>query len=144
MCGIAGIVGRTAVRAEAARRMNRLQVHRGPDDEGIWTSRNRRVVLGHTRLSIIDPTPSGHQPMTDGASAVTITFDGEIYNYLEIAERLRAEGVRQLLDGENLVVRTDDLAARTSRYWSLRPDETERDKSDVKAMEKQATLEPAA
>ena len=73
MCGIAGIVGRTAVRAEAVRRMNRLQVHRGPDDEGIWTSRDRRVVLGHTRLSIIDPTPSGHQPMTDGASA--ITFD---------------------------------------------------------------------
>ena len=94
MCGIAGIVGRTTVRPEAVRHMNRLLTHRGPDDEGIWVSPDQRVVLGHTRLAVIDPSPRGHQPMTDASGTVAITFNGEIYNYLEIGERLRAEGVR--------------------------------------------------
>lgn len=94
MCGIAGIVGRAPVRAGAVRHMNRLQAHRGPDDEGIWVSPDQRAVLGHTRLAVLDPSPRGHQPMIDASGAVAITFNSEIYNYLEIAERLRAEGVR--------------------------------------------------
>jgi asparagine synthase (glutamine-hydrolysing) len=99
MCGIAGIVGRAAVRPEAVRHMNRLQKHRGPDDEGIWVSPDQRVVLGHTRLAVLDPSPRGHQPMTDASGRVTITFNGEIYNYLEIAGQLRAEGVH--FEGES-------------------------------------------
>ena len=94
MCGIAGIVGRTAVRPEAVRYMNHLLEHRGPDDKGIWISPDQHVVLGHTRLAVLDPSSHGHQPMTDASNTVAITFNGEIYNYIEIAERLRAEGVR--------------------------------------------------
>ncbi len=92
MCGIAGIIGNRAVNPAAVEHMNKLQEHRGPDDEGLWRSTDGKVVLGHRRLSIIDTSPAGHQPMASGPQV--ITFNGEIYNYLEIAEKLKAKGVQ--------------------------------------------------
>jgi asparagine synthase (glutamine-hydrolysing) len=92
MCGIAGLVGARPVHRATVAAMTDLLAHRGPDDSGLWTSSDGRCVLGHRRLSIIDPTPAGHQPMMRGAQV--ITFNGEIYNYLELAERLKQEGVR--------------------------------------------------
>jgi asparagine synthase (glutamine-hydrolysing) len=94
MCGIAGIVGRRLVNAGAVQAMTDLLAHRGPDDAGLWSSANGRVVLGHRRLAIIDPTPAGHQPMASADGNRVVTYNGEIYNYLELAGRLKAEGHR--------------------------------------------------
>ena len=91
MCGIAGIVGKRPINPLAIEEMNRVQAHRGPDDSGVWTSLNKNIALGHRRLSIIDITNAGHQPMADGAQV--ITYNGEIYNYLEIAHKLKELGV---------------------------------------------------
>ena len=87
MCGICGAIN---VRGEPipdlARRletMNDLIAHRGPDDVGVWAHERGHVGFGHRRLSIIDPTPAGHQPMGDDAGR-WITYNGEVYNYPEL------------------------------------------------------------
>ncbi len=65
--------------------------HRGPDDNGIWTEHN--VALGQTRLSIVDLKPTGHQPMISNNGRYVLVFNGEIYNYKELAQQLQKEGV---------------------------------------------------
>lgn len=95
MCGIAGLVyegGQDQVSASAVRRMIALQRHRGPDGEGFYDAPG--ASLGHCRLAIIDLTDTGHQPMSDAEGRFWITFNGEIYNYLELAEELRSLGYR--------------------------------------------------
>src|SRR5215472_229708 len=95
MCGIAGIFEfDPAARADAdlLRRMTELIAHRGPDDWGHVVHGN--VALGHRRLSIIDLSPGGHQPMSSEDGSVWITYNGECYNYPELAARLRALGHR--------------------------------------------------
>jgi asparagine synthase (glutamine-hydrolysing) len=92
MCGIAGIIGSRAINSAAVEHMNSLQKHRGPDDHGMWESADKKIVLGHRRLAIIDTSAGGHQPMVSGAQV--ITFNGEIYNYLEVGAKLKAEGVQ--------------------------------------------------
>jgi asparagine synthase (glutamine-hydrolysing) len=62
--------------------------HRGPDDRGVWINRQKTLGLAHRRLSILDLTMSGHQPMSDEEGRVWVTFNGEIYNFLEIREKL--------------------------------------------------------
>jgi asparagine synthase (glutamine-hydrolysing) len=92
MCGIAGIVHRDQGRGvdlEVLGRMTDALSHRGPDDRGLWAEPG--VGLGHRRLSIIDLV-SGHQPMATAAGQLWITYNGELYNYLELREELRAEG----------------------------------------------------
>src|SRR5438128_2582329 len=95
MCGIAGIVY-DGVRSEAAmaavRRMIALQRHRGPDGGGFYDGVG--VSLAHCPLAIIDLSDSGKQPMSDSEGRYWITFNGEIYNYLELAEELRSLGHR--------------------------------------------------
>ncbi len=93
MCGIAGIFeyGRGArVDQGLLARMTQLIAHRGPDDSGHWVDGN--VALGHRRLSIIDVSPTGHQPMGSEDGSVWITYNGECYNYAELAVGLRARG----------------------------------------------------
>jgi asparagine synthase (glutamine-hydrolysing) len=94
MCGIAGIfVGEPArldARTVAARMQIRL-THRGPDDHGLFVSNERRCALAHTRLSILDLSSAGHQPMSSADGRYSILFNGEIYNYLSLREEL---GVR--------------------------------------------------
>ena len=92
MCGIAGIVGNRRVNARAVEAMMELMVHRGPDDADLWANEDGNVVLGHRRLAIIDPTPAGHQPMASTEGNTVLTYNGEIYNYVELAQRLKAEG----------------------------------------------------
>jgi len=92
MCGIAGVIHfRQAVGGEHVQAMCDAQKHRGPDDSGIWVEDN--VALGHRRLAIIDLS-SGHQPMVDDSGNFVIVFNGEIYNFLEIAEDLKKLGVQ--------------------------------------------------
>ena len=73
--------------------MNALMRHRGPDGEGVWQSADGQVVLGHRRLAVIDPTPTGAQPMVSPDGDLVLTFNGEIYNYLELGGDLKAAGL---------------------------------------------------
>ena len=66
--------------------------HRGPDDSGLWVSAQNECVLGHTRLSIIDLSNAGHQPMIDRLTGNAITFNGEIYNFLELRKACEKAG----------------------------------------------------
>jgi asparagine synthase (glutamine-hydrolysing) len=68
--------------------------HRGPEGEGHWTDANGRVALGHRRLAVIDLTETARQPMHYGDGRYIITFNGEIYNYVELKEVLRSKGYR--------------------------------------------------
>src|SRR5271168_3953285 len=97
MCGIAGIMGRLDDRNLAAlKRMNKAMVHRGPDASGTWVSapdsRGWGALLAHRRLSILDLSPAGAQPMVDPVTEHVIVFNGEIYNFRELRRRLAAEG----------------------------------------------------
>jgi asparagine synthase (glutamine-hydrolysing) len=94
MCGIAGYVNRDGAPASAtiARRMGDFIRHRGPDDEGVLADRN--VALAHRRLSILDLTAAGHQPMASADGNCVIVFNGEIYNHLELRAELETQGVR--------------------------------------------------
>lgn len=93
MCGIAGIRrldGRAADQG-VVEEMCRAIAHRGPDDHGIYL--DGEVGLGHRRLSVIDLTPSGHQPMSLPCDTLWITYNGELYNYRELRHELEARGV---------------------------------------------------
>ena len=92
MCGICGLMGGTTTRLQKEkliRKMNAAQHHRGPDDDGIFAE--GPVALGHVRLSILDLSPSGHQPMLFG-ERYAFVFNGEIYNYIELREELKKNG----------------------------------------------------
>lgn len=93
MCGIAGILkfDGVAVDRDDLRRMTDAIAHRGPDSEGQWIRDN--VGLGHRRLSIIDLSASANQPMVSEDGRMVIVFNGEIYNYRELAEKLRSGGL---------------------------------------------------
>ncbi|WP_161992892.1 asparagine synthase (glutamine-hydrolyzing) [Aureimonas leprariae] len=95
MCGISGIAWLDASRPagiEEVRRMNAAIRHRGPDGGGIFSC--GPVVLGHRRLSILDLSDEGQQPMVFEEDGLALTFNGEIYNYIELREELRGRGVR--------------------------------------------------
>jgi asparagine synthase (glutamine-hydrolysing) len=102
MCGIAGIVGRPDSKGALARRaveaMNQAQAHRGPNDHGLWEADDPTagppVVLGHRRLSILDLSADGHQPMVDADTGCVLVFNGEIYNFEALRRELSAQGVR--------------------------------------------------
>jgi asparagine synthase (glutamine-hydrolysing) len=87
MCSIAGIFGRGE--QEVVVRMNEAQRHRGPDDQGVVQCGN--VVLGNTRLAIIDTSAAGHQPMHDPETGNWITYNGETYNFKELRRELGGE-----------------------------------------------------
>jgi asparagine synthase (glutamine-hydrolysing) len=90
MCGIAGFSGTFDV--ALLERMNRTIAHRGPDDSGVWHDATKAVGLAHRRLSIIDLSALGHQPMWDVDRTAAIVFNGEIYNYRELRAELVASG----------------------------------------------------
>jgi asparagine synthase (glutamine-hydrolysing) len=95
MCGIAGIFSfRTTVSELDIIAMTDEIKHRGPDGDGVWISDESQIGLGHRRLAIIDLSPLGAQPMHYGEDRFTITFNGEIYNYLELKEQLQQKGYK--------------------------------------------------
>ena len=101
MCGIvgsfrpAGVTGSGADRGDVVTRMRDRMQHRGPDGAGLWSSPDRRAVLGHRRLSIIDLSDAASQPMLNAAGTVALTYNGEIYNHQDIRKELQALGKYQ-------------------------------------------------
>lgn len=91
MCGIAGLCNWGEGWKRNIGRMNEKMYHRGPDASGVWRSEDGTVVLGHRRLSIVDLTPSGAQPMESHNGRYVIAYNGEIYNYRFIRSKLLEE-----------------------------------------------------
>lgn len=104
MCGIVGIVSFKQQPIEELRlqQMMHLIKHRGPDDEGVFVKDN--VGLGHVRLSILDLSMAGHQPMQDESGRYTIVLNGEIYNYIELRDQLEDMGLKFVSNSDTEVL----------------------------------------
>lgn len=120
MCGIAGIVTRDGSTPDQGvlRRMSERIAHRGPDGEGIWTSVG--VGLTHRRLAIIDLSPSGAQPMSDGSGRYSIVFNGEIYNYRDLRRELESSGAHFRSSSDTEVILEAYRAWGTGAFDRLR------------------------
>ncbi|MBK5204243.1 MAG: asparagine synthase (glutamine-hydrolyzing) [Polaromonas sp.] len=97
MCGFVGFLGGPAAQGELGdettlQHMASTIVNRGPDDAGYWSDVDQRVGFGHRRLSIVDLSPAGHQPMVSGGGRYVIAFNGEIYNHLDCRAALAMTG----------------------------------------------------
>jgi asparagine synthase (glutamine-hydrolysing) len=123
MCGIAGIIGRVGKpNRDALRRMNHAMAHRGPDGEGYWEAspddRGWGVMLAHRRLSILDLSPAGAQPMVDSVTGHVVVLNGEIYNYVEMRDQLAAKGQSFLSTGDTAVMlRALSIHGRQAIRW---------------------------
>src|SRR5215211_4122041 len=91
MCSTSGVFSTRQISADAVVRMDEAQRHRGPDDQGVADL--GQVVLGNTRLAIIDTSAAGHQPMHDPMSGNWITYNGETYNFKELRREIGGEWV---------------------------------------------------
>lgn len=92
MCGINGLIGYRGDMRSAVWKMNERMLHRGPDDEGIYISDDGKVALGHRRLSIVDLSKNGAQPMVSHSGKSVIVYNGEIYNADKVKEKLIKDG----------------------------------------------------
>lgn len=92
MCGIIGLLGTGAAHSESFDAWRDRLHHRGPDDAGTWVSSCGRAMLGHRRLSILDLSAAGHQPMVSACGRYVIVFNGEVYNFVELRSELEASG----------------------------------------------------
>lgn len=106
MCGIAGIYkfNHALVNTNELKQMTDAIIHRGPDGEGHWINSNRNIGFGHRRLSIIDLSEKGKQPMHYANGRYTITFNGEIYNYIELKKELISKGYQFVSDSDTEVL----------------------------------------
>ncbi|MDB4957936.1 MAG: Asparagine synthetase [Myxococcales bacterium] len=114
MCGIVGIYNYAATGRDdisVLTRMRDTMVHRGPDDGGVYRSEDRTVLLGHRRLSILDLSSAGHQPMSNADGTIWLTFNGEIYNHARERTRLLERGhhFRSRTDTETIIYLYQEL-----------------------------------
>ena len=99
MCGISGFfdtvsTGSQQEMEKLVSSMGRTLLHRGPDDQGVWVDKDNGIALCHQRLSIVDLSSAGHQPMASHDKRFQIVYNGEIFNANEIREELEQEGCR--------------------------------------------------
>ena len=92
MCGISGYITTEIKDTTQIQLMCDVISHRGPDDQGYWIDDHKRITLGHRRLSIIDLSPEGHQPMTSTTGQFVIVFNGEIYNFKDLKQQVIQDG----------------------------------------------------
>ena len=92
MCGIAGILGDRPGLEQDARRMASTLAHRGPDGSGVWVDRDASVALAHRRLSILDLSEAGSQPMISASGRYILVYNGEIYSFTKLRDELRSRG----------------------------------------------------
>jgi asparagine synthase (glutamine-hydrolysing) len=117
MCGIAGVFGGPAVDMRSLERMTRSLAHRGPDHEDIWIDEEARIGFGHRRLAIVDLSPAGEQPMLSPSGRFVITFNGELYNHLDLRRELADAGHEVAWRGHSDV---ETLLAGFD-FWGVRP-----------------------
>src|SRR5438094_723730 len=117
MCGLAGIVAKDLDRAMVQRMGDSLR-HRGPDDEGLWCDLEVGVGLAHRRLSIIDLSAAGHQPMESADGRFVLIYNGEIYNHAALRSELEAAGGGPGGNGWHGHSDTETLLA-TIAHWGL-------------------------
>lgn len=103
MCGITGVLAQenNPALAQVVRAMTASLIRRGPDDEGVWADVGVGIGLGHRRLSVVELSPAGHQPMTSARGRFVLTFNGEIYNHLALRSELRALGAESAWKGHS-------------------------------------------
>ena len=121
MCGICGSLsfnGRLETSPEALVAMRDTLTHRGPDDQGAWYSADGRVTLGHRRLSIVDLSAAGHQPMSNENGDVWIVYNGEVYNHEILRRDLEAAGhvYRSRTDTETVLHLYEETGPRCVEY----------------------------
>ena len=118
MCGFAGYIQRGGFREEQARfiatAMAAAIAHRGPDDSGVWVDGNAGIALAHQRLSVLELSQAGHQPMKSPSGRFVIVFNGEIYNHLELRARLGKVLWRGHSDTETLIGAIDAWGVLTT------------------------------
>ncbi|MEE3152365.1 MAG: asparagine synthase (glutamine-hydrolyzing), partial [Candidatus Neomarinimicrobiota bacterium] len=112
MCGICGFVGNG--NKSILINMREKMVHRGPDDAGIYLNLENQIGLGHRRLSIIDLSERGRQPMASSSGENVITYNGEVYNYLEIKRELEKNGIYFRSNTDTEVV------LEAIQYWGIK------------------------
>ncbi len=123
MCRIAGITSAHQQIGEIKEKVSKMcdvLKHGGPDDEGIYCDEAVNIVLGHRRLSIIDLSSNGHQPMADSGKNCWITFNGEIYNYQTLKEQLLKTGVTFSSNSDTEVIIAAYLQWGTASFDMLR------------------------
>ena len=112
MCGISGIINLDGeyLSKNLILHMNHLLFHRGPDDSGLWIDKN--IGLGHTRLSIIDLSPAGKQPMISSDGSMILSYNGEIYNFIELKAELINFGItfKRLIPANTIALKRTLLA----------------------------------
>ena len=118
MCGIAGVFG--SLRKEeldmCAHKMSVALTHRGPDDFGIWSDEKSGIAFGHRRLSVVDLSLAGHQPMISPCGNFSVIFNGEIYNHLQLREKLNDSTYKQSWRGHS---DTETLVSAFSQ-WGIK------------------------
>ncbi|MCR5344039.1 MAG: asparagine synthase (glutamine-hydrolyzing) [Butyrivibrio sp.] len=103
MCGICGYISRNRITEDELRAMNDTMIHRGPDDNGVelYPGKNGYTIgFAQRRLSILDLSPLGHQPMSTEDGRISVVFNGEIYNFLELKEELKGYSFKSTCDTE--------------------------------------------
>jgi asparagine synthase (glutamine-hydrolysing) len=117
MCGITGFIKRSGsakeVLNQSVQAMAAQLTHRGPDDSGSWADPKAGLALGHRRLSIIDLSAAGHQPMVSASGRFVLAFNGEIYNHLELRSALTNDGAATAWRGHS---DTETLLAGIERW----------------------------
>ena len=120
MCGLTGCmtwqrpIDQVTLASWIHKSTEQLQ-HRGPDDFGTWTDSKSGIALGHRRLSVLDPSPQGHQPMISQDENLILTYNGEIYNFAELRKDLAAEGTQCKSQSD-----TEALIAAISKWGLLK------------------------
>lgn len=117
MCGIAGLLRGRSRDLDLASVLSDMTVairHRGPDDAGCWIDEENGVALGHRRLSILDPSAEGHQPMRSASARYVMVYNGEVYNFPELRRELEARGAhfRSTSDTEVILAAVDEWGVR--------------------------------
>ena len=118
MCGICGIYGlsNTTESTSLVRKMNDSIAHRGPDDEGFYV--DEKVALGHRRLSIIDLSSAGHQPMQDASHELELIYNGEIYNFHEVKLLLNDYAFKTKTDTEVIIAAYERWGANCVNHFN--------------------------
>ncbi|MDA7476494.1 asparagine synthase (glutamine-hydrolyzing) [Candidatus Pelagibacter ubique] len=118
MCGINGFYSKSLSNFnDVIVKMNSAISHRGPDTNGTWSDKNSGIVLGHQRLSIIDVSSSGNQPMQSSSGRYILTYNGEIYNYLKIRKELEMNNANIKWIGNS----DTEILLESIDFWGIEP-----------------------